>query len=266
MRLEPYPPNIEPYPPCGSHAEKLGLQVFDLITPDGSRVWVIAGWNDKSELRCWTIEDFVKDRHPSKVRQDAADQYAPLLHINSCSDLREQFVSDYLAANKRVGEQKFLFGLRVPRSFTDWRDNKIAPYGPSGQEHIIRDCDPYSRILIVDPVRAGNREHYLGVDIWEVTASWHQIGERIKQKPKPPPEDGPCLYRLYDRSGQLLYVGVTNNLFRRWKQHSQDKAWWPAVHKFTQDWYPDRQSVEEAERRAIKSERPIHNVIHRLGD
>jgi len=37
------------------------------------------------------------------------------------------------------------------------------------------------------------------------------------------------LYRCYDRSGALLYVGITDALGRRMAQHASDKPWWGDV-------------------------------------
>lgn len=75
-------------------------------------------------------------------------------------------------------------------------------------------------------------------------------------------EVGQTLYRFYNRGGELLYVGVAENPFKRWQQHSKDKPWFGEVSRFETDWFPDRPSVLAAERRAIKVESPKYNVIH----
>lgn len=38
-----------------------------------------------------------------------------------------------------------------------------------------------------------------------------------------------ALYRLYDDSGTLLYVGITNDIDIRWKTHGRHKPWWGVV-------------------------------------
>ena len=73
------------------------------------------------------------------------------------------------------------------------------------------------------------------------------------------------LYRLYDREGSLLYVGITNDIFNRWKEHSNDKHWFEDVHRFEREVYPDRESVEHAERIAIQDEGPRYNVANNRG-
>ncbi|MGQ9348922.1 GIY-YIG nuclease family protein [Mycolicibacterium gilvum] len=245
----------------------MGLGVFDLITPDGDRVWVVAGWQDDGKLRAWTVEDFAADRIPGKFRIDEPKSFAPLTLINSSAERREMFIGDYLALNgRRDEEQNYHIGMPIPADPSSWVGKKIYPYGGvrrTSGETIVRDCDTYLRLLTIDPVRANNRKHFRVVDIWEVAASWHLAGRssRARATPRLNP-GGQYLYRLYDKGGRLLYVGITDNCFRRWKEHSKDKEWWRHVHQFTQDWYPDRQSVEAAERRAISTEAPLFNKVH----
>lgn len=71
-----------------------------------------------------------------------------------------------------------------------------------------------------------------------------------------------ALYRFFDASGDLLYIGITLNPAGRWKQHREDKPWWEEVADITIETYPDRPSVLEAERKAIITERPRYNKTH----
>lgn len=70
------------------------------------------------------------------------------------------------------------------------------------------------------------------------------------------------LYRFYDAADALLYVGITGAPRKRWQTHSGLKSWWPDVVTVTVEHHPDRGSVLEAERLAIITERPRHNVVH----
>lgn len=70
------------------------------------------------------------------------------------------------------------------------------------------------------------------------------------------------LYRHFDAQGRLLYVGITVDPGRRWKQHQADKPWWAEVAQTTYEQHPDRASVLAAEREAILREEPLHNVVH----
>lgn len=80
-----------------------------------------------------------------------------------------------------------------------------------------------------------------------------------------PEQDLQVLYRFWGKDGTLLYVGITFRPNARWKAHSKDKPWWSEVVTITLEFHPDRESVEAAEREAIRSERPKYNVVHNRG-
>lgn len=71
-----------------------------------------------------------------------------------------------------------------------------------------------------------------------------------------------ALYRHYSRAGRLLYVGITDDLARRTKQHGRAR-WHRFVTRSDTEYFPNRQEAETSEREAIKTERPIYNVIHK---
>jgi predicted GIY-YIG superfamily endonuclease len=71
-----------------------------------------------------------------------------------------------------------------------------------------------------------------------------------------------AVYRLYDRGGQLLYVGMTNNTDVRFKWHKLEKRWWHLVEKKDVKWHPDRATARRHEAAAIKSESPLYNAMH----
>lgn len=68
-----------------------------------------------------------------------------------------------------------------------------------------------------------------------------------------------ALYRLFSPA-ELLYVGITDNLKVRFRQHRAKKAWWPEVTRKTVEWYPTRAEARAAELTAIRTEDPRHNV------
>ena len=74
-----------------------------------------------------------------------------------------------------------------------------------------------------------------------------------------------ALYRFFADDGTLLYVGITLDPGRRWKEHAGDKPWWHEVASTTIERFPGRASVEAAERAAIITERPRYNVTHNRG-
>ena len=68
-----------------------------------------------------------------------------------------------------------------------------------------------------------------------------------------------CLYRFFDISGRLLYVGITMNYERRLEKH-RCRQWWPAVAATKVEWFSGREAAKSAERSAICHEEPIHNI------
>lgn len=75
--------------------------------------------------------------------------------------------------------------------------------------------------------------------------------------------NGPtAVYQLFDHRGNLLYVGITNNVQRRMRQHSKSKEWWGQVNRREVHWCDSRQSAAYREAAVIKTRRPIHNVQH----
>src|SRR6516165_3941747 len=77
-------------------------------------------------------------------------------------------------------------------------------------------------------------------------------------------DDPQVLYWIYaGRKGRaLLYIGVTNSLPRRVAEHQADKEWFPDTGRIAFQTYPNRKAVLAAEKKAIRSEHPLHNVTH----
>jgi predicted GIY-YIG superfamily endonuclease len=69
------------------------------------------------------------------------------------------------------------------------------------------------------------------------------------------------LYRLFDAAGRLLYIGITMDPPRRWKEHRSDKPWWPEVDKkrLEQLEGADAHTAAMAERAAVLAELPRYN-------
>lgn len=78
-------------------------------------------------------------------------------------------------------------------------------------------------------------------------------------------DDATALYRLYDGSGVLLYVGIARNVAFRFAHHAAEQSWWHEVARKTVTWYAGRQLADGAETAAIAAERPRHNVAKRPG-
>jgi transcriptional regulator with XRE-family HTH domain len=69
-----------------------------------------------------------------------------------------------------------------------------------------------------------------------------------------------ALYRFFDADDRLLYVGITDDIHRRWKHHAAVKTWWGDVARQTVEWHDSRPVAEAAERKAISQEKPVYNI------
>lgn len=71
-----------------------------------------------------------------------------------------------------------------------------------------------------------------------------------------------ALYRFYDADDELLYVGISLNLPGRLHQHQKSKTWWKDVAHVAVEHFDSREEALAAEEEAIKTERPLMNVVH----
>lgn len=68
------------------------------------------------------------------------------------------------------------------------------------------------------------------------------------------------LYRFYGLDDTLLYVGMTVNPGRRMEKHRGTKDWWCDVARIEMEQFTSLDELRVAERRAIETERPLHNI------
>lgn len=68
------------------------------------------------------------------------------------------------------------------------------------------------------------------------------------------------LYRFYDVSDELLYVGITMNPPHRFRTHAHTKEWWTEVDHITLEQHDTRHEVMAAESEAIRTECPVYNI------
>jgi predicted GIY-YIG superfamily endonuclease len=71
--------------------------------------------------------------------------------------------------------------------------------------------------------------------------------------------DGTALYRIYSDADLLLYIGISNDFGRRWKQHARKQPWWTERRRMTVLFYDSRTEAEVAEEAAVKVEKPKYN-------
>lgn len=67
-----------------------------------------------------------------------------------------------------------------------------------------------------------------------------------------------AVYRLYDETGALLYIGSAYDPEKRCKRH-RDKPWWPLVARREDEWREGRRPAYLAEMKAIATEGPRFN-------
>jgi predicted GIY-YIG superfamily endonuclease len=67
------------------------------------------------------------------------------------------------------------------------------------------------------------------------------------------------LYRFFDFRGTLLYVGISRDWISRLRQHEKSADFYSAVAGMTIERFPDRATVEAAEKEAIDKENPLFN-------
>jgi GIY-YIG catalytic domain. len=68
-----------------------------------------------------------------------------------------------------------------------------------------------------------------------------------------------AVYRFFDASGRLLYVGIAFDPAERWKHHASKTRWWKDAVDNTIEWYDTRAEAERAEKTALRYEKPIYN-------
>lgn len=111
---------------------------------------------------------------------------------------------------------------------------------------------------------------YLGLTARTICGRWvsqvdsyHEAPGRFELCDRCLVEDfpGPCVYRLFDKDDNLLYIGCSINLFNRLLAHVSPSGWrWgQLVARWEYEVYPDHESALHAEKLAILAENPPHN-------
>jgi predicted GIY-YIG superfamily endonuclease len=69
-----------------------------------------------------------------------------------------------------------------------------------------------------------------------------------------------ALYHVYGEADLLLYIGISNDFGRRWKDHAKVQPWWGEKRRLTTRWYDSRPEAEDEETAAIRAEKPKYNI------
>ena len=74
------------------------------------------------------------------------------------------------------------------------------------------------------------------------------------------------LYRHYDDKNNLLYVGISLNALNRLYQHGGHSDWFDDIKIVKIEHFESRREAVNAERKAIKNEKPLYNIQHKISD
>lgn len=70
------------------------------------------------------------------------------------------------------------------------------------------------------------------------------------------------IYRAYDANCRLLYIGQTIQPEQRIRNHARQSHWFPEAIEWEFEEVDGWWAMQDAEKAAIKSERPLYNVQH----
>lgn len=71
------------------------------------------------------------------------------------------------------------------------------------------------------------------------------------------------VYRCYDADDTLIYVGCSQDVFMRMREHRSRKPWSKRVARVESDQYPSVEQARRAEAALIRALEPLANVQHR---
>lgn len=72
------------------------------------------------------------------------------------------------------------------------------------------------------------------------------------------------LYRVFDKDGRLLYLGMSFSALSRFGQHLEKSPWAPQATRIHIEKLPDERAARTAEMRAISTEKPQFNIAPRI--
>lgn len=80
-----------------------------------------------------------------------------------------------------------------------------------------------------------------------------------------PESERTALYRLYDAADDLLYIGISSQLAKRFREHEHSRTWWHCVEYVDLTWFDSFPDARKAEKAAHLSERPPYNGMGHVG-
>lgn len=106
---------------------------------------------------------------------------------------------------------------------------------------------------------------------WQDPPPWPEIREHLffhwnrtwdSPVQQIPGVEGSWVYRLWDKEGIALYVGMTERLRTRLSEHLVNKDWWSSVEFADAASCADRSAAMHEEAQQIRALHPVHNIHH----
>ena len=73
-----------------------------------------------------------------------------------------------------------------------------------------------------------------------------------------------ALYRHFAVDSRLLYVGISLSPIYRLAQHCDGSQWFEQIAAVKVEWFDTREAALDAEKKAIQSEQPEYNIVHKI--
>ena len=175
-----------------------------------------------------------------------------------------------------TNEDAALHGMQI--LLADWAQLDKREWMPLGRAQVVTGT-----AAIFDEQKEGeDRLDYMNAVRTVETATWHErtcamayhmgfslqqaqeiAGDIARQQGFAPEGDGStALYRYFDADGVLLYIGITNNVDLRDKQHSANSDWHHLSTDRDVEWHDTRAEASKAERQYIREEGPLFNTTY----
>jgi len=133
--------------------------------------------------------------------------------------------------------------MSVPFDRVIWTGEECAAYLGVGTTEFLN----YTQFIESFPKRCAKPGH----PRWPAKAvcDWFNARKRLT-----------CLYRHYDLSGRLLYVGIALSPLARLRAHRSRAHWFNDIASITIERFPDGAAARKAERQAVADDKPLFNL------
>jgi hypothetical protein len=158
-----------------------------------------------------------------------------------------------IAAQTALAEEQALWAQEQDR----WVEEQARMV----QEQVVLEAE---QVALREQERLGNELVVTLASLLFISERARQAEESLREAERRRIEAlGHVLYRFFNTSGDLLYIGITGNTTQRFRQHADHKPWWPEVADVRLEYLPSRAELVAVERLSIVREHPRYNIIHK---